>query len=95
MKEKNVNREKDKKIDLFGKLKEWQKSVIEFVIVFVIAGFFFTHIILLGVVPSESMEPTLKVGDIAIVNGLAYIKNEPKKTQVTVPYTIMMQKPIP
>lgn len=42
----------------------------------------FFKVIELSYIPSESMEPTLMTGDIAIYNRLAYVKNAPKRGDV-------------
>lgn len=61
-----------------------QKDVIEFVILCIVLYIVFSKIILWGSIPSSSMEPTLKKGDIAITNGVAYLKNEPSRGDVVV-----------
>ncbi len=68
----------------FAKLKEWQKSLIESIVIFIIAIIFFSTVIRNGVVPSGSMEPTLNIGDIVVVNGLSYIKNDPQRGDIVI-----------
>lgn len=66
------------------KLKNWHKNIIVCAITFVCAFIFFHTVILWGIVPSSSMEPTLNIGDAVIVNGLAYVKNEPVRGDIIV-----------
>ena len=63
---------------------EKKKELISTIITVIIAIIFFKCIILLGFIPSESMEPTVNKGNIAIVNGLAYINKEPQRGDIVV-----------
>ena len=65
-------------------LNKWQKNLIGCVVTFVLTFVFFKTVILWGVVPSESMQPTLNVSDAVIVNGLAYVRNEPARGDIIV-----------
>lgn len=56
-------------------LATWQKDILEVILISVVSYLLFTHVLLFGTVPSSSMEPTLMVGDVAVVNGLAYKGN--------------------
>ena len=56
-----------------ARLKDWQKSLIILAVVGILAYLLLSYVILWGVISSESMEPTLEVGDYAINNGLAYV----------------------
>ena len=56
----------------------------ECAIIFVLAIIFFSTVIKNGVVPSGSMEPTLNIGDIAVVNGLAYIQKDPQRGDIVI-----------
>lgn len=64
--------------------KEWGKNIAVCIIVFVVVFVFFHTVVLWGIVPSSSMEPTLNIGDAVIVNGLAYVKNEPVRGDIIV-----------
>lgn len=85
-KEKKPQKEKGNKnmrklnFNLDGK----KKLIIECVAIMVVIYLFFTNVILYGGVPSASMSPTLNKGDFVIVNGLAYIKNEPQRGDIIV-----------
>ena len=48
--------------------KEWGKNIAVCMIVFVVVFVFFHTVVLWGIVPSSSMEPTLNIGDAVIVN---------------------------
>lgn len=65
-------------------LTVFQKSVIKCIILGVVSWIFFTHVILFGNVPSPSMEPNIHEGDYVIVNGLAYIREKPKRGDVVI-----------
>ena len=64
--------------------KEWGKNIAVCMIVFVVVFVFFHTVVLWGIIPSSSMEPTLNIGDAVIVNGLAYAKNEPVRGDIIV-----------
>lgn len=84
--EKKMNQSSEKR-NLFGfydKLNNWQKNLLECAIIFVLAIIFFSTVIKNGVVPSGSMEPTLNIGDIAVVNGLAYIQKDPQRGDIVI-----------
>lgn len=85
-KEKPVREKGEKKnlLDYFYDLAEWKRNLIECAIVGLIAYFVFANILLHGVIPSGSMEPTLNVGDVALVNGLAYIKSDPQRGDIVI-----------
>lgn len=65
-------------------LKDWQKSLIILALVGIVAYLLLSYVILWGVISSESMEPTLKVGDYAINNGLAYVGHEPQRGDIII-----------
>lgn len=65
-------------------LKEWQKTLINVGIVFVVSYQIFTKVALVGVIPSGSMIPTLEVGDIVVANGLAYKLKEPQRGDIII-----------
>ena len=65
-------------------LKEWQKTLINVGIVFVVSYQIFTKVVLVGVIPSGSMIPTLEVGDIVVANGLAYKLKEPQRGDIII-----------
>lgn len=64
--------------------KTKRNEFISTVITIILAFVFFKFIILLGVIPSESMEPTVHKGNIAIVNGLKYISQEPQRGDIVI-----------
>lgn len=45
---------------------------------------FFSNVILYGGITSNSMSPTLKKGDLVIINGLAYSKEEPERGDIVI-----------
>lgn len=63
-------------------LKPWQSFLLECVIFAIVATAFFAFVWTPGHVPSESMEPTLQVGDLVIANKLAYLKDSPQRGDV-------------
>lgn len=71
-------------VEKWRQLKEWQKTLIELVIVFAVAMLIFTRVIINGVIPSGSMEPTLEIGDVAIANGLAYTLKTPERGDIII-----------
>lgn len=50
----------------------------------VCAYLFFSFVITGARVPTSSMEPTIKQGDIALVNGLVYVKNDPQRGDIVI-----------
>lgn len=62
----------------------FQMCVMECTVVGLVSWIFFTHVILIGNVPSPSMEPNIHEGDYVIVNGLAYIREEPQRGDVVI-----------
>lgn len=77
-------REKAMKEKKESKLTRKQKETISTILTVVISIIVFKCILLLGVIPSESMESTVNKGNIAIVNGLAYINKEPQRGDIVV-----------
>ena len=67
-----------------ARLKDWQKSLIILAVVGILAYLLLSYVILWGVISSESMEPTLEVGDYAINNGLAYVTHEPQRGDIII-----------
>lgn len=67
-------------------LKEYLKIKVSLFDVFIILGAFllFAFVLKHGVIPSGSMEPTLNVGDVAVVNGLAYLTKEPQRGDIVI-----------
>ncbi len=63
---------------------DYIKLILECIAIMAIIYLFFTHVILYGIVPSSSMSPTLNKWDSVIVNGLAYVKNEPQRGDIIV-----------
>ena len=73
-----------------GEKKEllpWQKFFIELIVIFVVATLIFRFALIPGIIPSASMEPTLKTGDWGFANGLAYVFNEPERGDIVVFYS--------
>ena len=64
------------------KIKEWMKEILLYAVFFLIVTIILTKVLLIGNVSSGSMEPTLKVGNKVLVNGLAYTFEEPKRGDV-------------
>lgn len=83
MKKEKPVKEKKEKVNKSG-MKDWQKSLIILAVVGIVAYLLFSYVILWGVIPSESMEPTLEVGDYAINNGLAYVTHEPQRGDIII-----------
>lgn len=77
-------KKRNKYIDVWDRLAEWQRNLIECALVGLVAYFVFANILLHGVIPSGSMEPTLNVGDMVLVNGLAYIKEDPQRGDIVI-----------
>ena len=65
-------------------MKKWQREMLVDSIFFIAIIIIMRTVLLVGNVPSASMEPTLDTGNIAFVNGLAYVKNEPQRGDIIV-----------
>ena len=65
-------------------LLPWQRFFIEIIAVFVVANIIFKFVLIPGIIPSESMEPTLKTGDWGFANGLAYVINNPERGDIVI-----------
>ena len=77
--------EGDKKIlDWFCSLSEKKKDLITTVIGIIVLIIVFKMILMPGIIPSGSMEPTLNVGDIVVANGLAYINKDPQRGDIVI-----------
>ncbi len=61
-----------------------QRAGIEIFAVVAISAIIFKFVLIPGIVPSSSMEPTLKVGDWGFANGLAYVLHEPQRGDIIV-----------
>ncbi|MDD6071484.1 MAG: signal peptidase I [Clostridiales bacterium] len=83
MKREKPVKEKKEKVNKSG-MKDWQKSLIILAVVGIVAYLLFSYVILWGIIPSESMAPTLEVGDYAINNGLAYVTHEPQRGDIII-----------
>lgn len=79
-----IIKKNNKYVDIWNMLEDWKKNLIECVLVGLLAYFIFTNIFLHGVIPSGSMEPTLKVGDMVLINALAYIKKNPQRGDIVI-----------
>lgn len=64
------------------KIRDWLKEILLYAVFFLIAAIILTKVLLIGTVSSGSMEPTLKVGNKVLVNGLAYTMEEPKRGDI-------------
>ena len=65
-------------------LSSVQKIGIEVIVVAIISMLMFKFVLIPGIVPSSSMEPTLKVGDWGFANGLAYMFHEPERGDIVI-----------
>lgn len=68
----------------FSNLSTLQQTIIECAITAIVIFTFFKTVILWGVVPSESMQPTLNVADVVIANGLAYVDSDPQRGDIVI-----------
>lgn len=67
----------------------WKKLLIKnapFLIAFIVIMLFFRVVLLLSIVPSGSMEPTIQGGSFVLFNRLSYIDSEPQRGDVVVFY---------
>lgn len=64
------------------KIEGWTKEILLYAVFFLIVAIILTKVLLIGTVSSDSMEPTLNVGNKVLVNGLAYKFEEPKRGDV-------------
>lgn len=80
----NIETKKDnnKKYIDRDKIKEWLKEAASYIIFFIIVILILTKVLLVGSVASGSMEPTLRVGNKILINGLAYTLSEPKRGDI-------------
>lgn len=69
------------------KLKIVIKDFLSFVIPLIIFYIIATKVFFISVVLSESMEPTLKVGNTVVYNKIAYIVNPPQRGDAVVFYS--------
>ena len=65
-------------------MKNAYKYLLTLIIVVVLSTITFKFILIPGIVPSSSMEPTLKVGDCGFANGLAYMFHEPERGDIVI-----------
>ena len=61
-----------------------KKYLIILALVIVISELIFKFILIPGYVSSESMQPTLEIGDWGFANGLAYAAHEPQRGDIIV-----------
>lgn len=101
--EKKVSNEKEEEnseydnVDISGLSKKEKKDILKgphfiweilsFAVPFVTAYIILTYIIMVSVVESGSMEPTLGVGNSVFYNRLAYSRSEPQRGDVVVFYS--------
>ncbi len=71
-------------IDIIKKKKSLIIDIIEISFPIALAWILFSKIILIAVVQSGSMEPTLKVGNTVFYNRLAYINSTPQRGDVII-----------
>ena len=62
----------------------WQRNLLETAIIALVAYAIFSTIIMPSKIPSGSMKPTLQVGDVAVANGLAYLRKEPQRGDIVI-----------
>lgn len=82
-----MKKETSEKKNLFAFMENliaWQRNLLETGIIALVAYIIFSTILMPGKIPSESMEPTLNVGDIAIANGLAYLTKDPERGDIVI-----------
>ena len=63
------------------------RSLVSIIVPLVILYVILTYVIMVSCVSSGSMEPTLKVGNTAIYNRLAYMQNDPERGDIVVFYS--------
>ena len=64
-------------------INKW-KNIVETVIIALVAFLIFSFVLCPGRIPSSSMEPTLRIGDIVLANGLAYIASDPQRGDIVI-----------
>lgn len=65
------------------KSNKWNtRDIIKIFVPAIVVVIIFKVILLTGIIPSESMAPTLQVGDVIVTNKLAYIAREPQRGDV-------------
>ena len=64
-------------------INKWKK-IVETVIIALVAFLIFSFVLRPGRIPSSSMEPTLRIGDIVLANGLAYIASDPQRGDIVI-----------
>lgn len=64
-------------------INKW-KNIVETVIIALAAFLIFSFVLRPGRIPSSSMEPTLRIGDIVLANGLAYIASDPQRGDIVI-----------
>lgn len=82
-----MKKEPGEKKNLFAFMNNmlpWQRNLLETAIIALVAYAIFSTIIMPGKIPSGSMEPTLQVGDVAVANGLAYLRKEPQRGDIVI-----------
>ena len=70
------------------KRKAWIKEILSWILVigvgFLLAWFVTRVIIIKAVVPTQSMDPTIRVGDKMIGNRLAYLFSDPERGDIVI-----------
>uniref|UniRef100_UPI00405620E2 signal peptidase I n=1 Tax=Acetatifactor sp. TaxID=1872090 RepID=UPI00405620E2 len=66
------------------KQRNWKKELIDYAVFAAAMLFLFKFIILLGIVPTGSMQPTIKPGDFTVSNRLAYLWGNPERGDIVV-----------
>ena len=64
-------------------INKW-KNIVETVIIALVAFLIFSFVLRPGRIPSSSMGPTLRIGDIVLANGLAYIASDPQRGDIVI-----------
>lgn len=84
VKEKKEKPKKEEKQSEKKKMTKKQRELLETLIFALGCFIFFKTVLIFGVIPSASMENTISEGNIAVVNGLAYVVNEPKRGDIVI-----------
>lgn len=66
--------------NITGKKMELIKLGVFAILMFI----FFKFIVIIGIIPSESMQPTINVGDIVVNNALAYVGRSPERGDIVI-----------
>lgn len=65
-------------------MKKYIKSIMVLLVLFCLAMFIKKKLLMIAYIPSESMESTLKVGDLVASNHLAYLFSDPERGDIII-----------